>query len=86
MGEIDSAVSSGDLTAAEGASLEERITGAARMIAVEAIDQARARGGNAAKIAEANRALADGDALRASGAGKAAVNKYKDAAGKAEGA
>ena len=86
VGEVDAAVSSGDLTAAEGASLNERITGAARQIAVEAIDQARARGGNPGKLAQAQRALADGDALRASGAGKAAVDKYKDAAGKAEGA
>ena len=64
----------------------ERVTGAARQLAVEAIDEATARGGNAAKIAEARRSLADGDALRASGASKAAVDKYKDAAGKAEGA
>jgi hypothetical protein len=85
VGEIESAVSSGDLTAAQGASLTDRITGAARQLAVDAIDEARDRGGNAAKIAEAERALADGDALRA-GAPKAAVNKYKDAAGKAEGA
>ena len=85
VGEIESAVSSGDLTASQGASLTERITGAARQLAVDAIQEARDRGGNAAKIAEAERARADGDALRAS-APKAAVNKYKDAAGKAEGA
>ena len=78
-------MSSGDLTAAEGASLNERVTGAARQLAVEAIDAAVARGGNAGKIAEARRALADGDSLRSSGP-KDAVNKYKDAAGKAEGA
>jgi subtilisin family serine protease len=85
VGEIDSAVSSGDLTAAQGASLLERVTGAARQVAVEAIDEASARGGNAAKIEEARRALAEGDALRTSGRNKEAVNKYKDAAGKAEG-
>ena len=86
VGEIDAAVSSGDLTAAEGASLNERVTGAGRQIAVEAIDAAVARNGNAGKIAEARTALSQGDALRASGANKDAVNKYKDAAGKAEGA
>jgi subtilisin family serine protease len=86
VGEIDSAVSSGDLTAAQGASLMERVTGAARQLAVEAIDAAVARNGNAAKIAEARQALAQGDALRSSGANKEAVNKYKDAAGKAESA
>jgi serine protease AprX len=85
VGEIDSAVSSGDLTASQGASLNERVTGAARQLAVEAIDDAVERGGNAGKVTEARRALAEGDALRASGANKAAVNKYKDAAGKAEG-
>jgi subtilisin family serine protease len=86
IGEIDSAVSSGDLTASQGASLNERVTGAGRQVAVDAIDEARKRGANAGKLAEAERALAEGDALRASGASKAAVNKYKDAAGKAEGA
>jgi serine protease AprX len=86
VGEIDAAVSSGDLTAAEGASLNERVTGAGRQIAVEAIDAAVARGGNAGKIAEARGSLAEGDALRASGRNKDAVNKYKDAAGKAQGA
>ena len=86
VGEIDSAVSSRDLTAAEGASLNERVTGAGRQIAVEAIDEAVARRGNAGKIAEARQSLAQGDALRASGRNKDAVNKYKDAAGKAEGA
>jgi subtilisin family serine protease len=86
VGEIDAAVSSGDLTAAEGASLNERVVGAGRQVAVEAIDAAVARNGNAAKIADARRSLAEGDTLRASGRNKDAVNKYKDAAGKAEGA
>ena len=85
VGEIQSAVSSGDLTASQASSLLDRVTGAARQLTVDAIEAAKARGGNAAKIAEAQRALADGDALRA-GAPKAAVNKYKDAVGKAEGA
>ena len=86
VGEIDAAVSSRDLTPAEGASLNERVVGAGRQLAVEAIDAAVARNGNAGKIAEARRSLADGDALRASGRNKDAVGKYKDAAGKAEGA
>jgi subtilisin family serine protease len=86
VGEIDAAVSSGDLTAAQGRSLAERVTDAGRRLAVEAIDEASARGGNAAKIAEARSALAEGDSLRTGGAFKSAVNKYKDAAGKAEGA
>ena len=85
VGEIHAAVSSGELTPAQGASLTERITGAARQLAVEAIDEARKRGASASKIAEAERALAKGDSLRES-APKAAVGKYKDAVGKAEGA
>jgi subtilisin family serine protease len=86
VGEIESAVSSGDLTAAQGESLTDRVTGAGRQLAVEAIDEATARDGSSVKIAEAQNALAEGDALRAGGASKSAVNKYKDAAGKAEGA
>ena len=86
VGEIDSARSSGDLTASEAASLNDRVSGAGRQLAVDAIDDARKRGANAGKIAEAEQARAQGDPLRASGSFKAAVSKYKDAAGKAEGA
>jgi hypothetical protein len=53
---------------------------------VDAIKEATARGGKQAEIAEANRALLEGDALRDVGSFKAAVNKYKDALGKAESA
>jgi hypothetical protein len=85
VGEIHLAVSSGELTEPQGASLAERITRAARQLAVEAIDEARKRGGNASKIAEAERELAKGDTHRAS-APKVAVSNYKDAVAKAEGA
>jgi hypothetical protein len=62
------------------------VTGAARQLAVDAIKEATSRGGEQTKIAEANRALAEGDALRAATSFKSAVNKYKDALSKAEGA
>ena len=53
---------------------------------MDAIKEATTRGGNAGKIAEANAALAQGDAHRDAGNFKDAVNKYKDALSKAEGA
>ncbi len=86
VGEIESATASHELTASQGASLLDRVSGAARQIAVEAIDEAVERGGSASKIADARSHLAQGDSLRTKGAFKPAVNKYKDAAGKAEGA
>jgi hypothetical protein len=63
-----------------------RVTGAARQLTVDAIDSATARAGTPSKIDDARRALADGDALRSGGSYKSAVNKYKDALAKAEGA
>jgi serine protease AprX len=85
LGDLESARDSGHLDAAQAARILDRVTGAARQLASDAIEEATARGGNQAKIAEANQALAAGDALRGAGSFKAAVNKYKDALGKAEG-
>jgi serine protease AprX len=86
LGDLESAAAEGHLDATESTRLLDRVTGAARQLAVDAIKEATARGGEQAKIAEANRFLAEGDALRGAGSFKAAVNKYKDALGKAEGA
>ena len=70
----------------------------ARQLAVDAIDEAIAQGGDQGDIDDAQTFLSDGDALRAFGnsgecgpgscacAFKSAVNKYKDALAKAEGA
>ena len=58
----------------------------ARQLAVDAIDQAIAQGGDSGEINDAQQALAEGDALRASEAFKDAVANYKDALAKAEGA
>jgi subtilisin family serine protease len=86
LGDLESAAADGHLDASQAARLFDRVTGAARQLTVDAIKEATARGGDQAKIAEANQALSAGDALRAVGSFKAAVNKYKDALGKAEGA
>ena len=84
VGDLQAAVTFGLLDAALGAELMDRAAELARLLAVDAIDQAIARGGNPLVITQAQQALADGDALRASGAFKDAVNKYKDALAKAE--
>jgi hypothetical protein len=86
VGELEAAISSGYLESDRGTGFLDRVTAAGRQVAVDAIGAAKARGGNAGKIDEAERALAEGDVLRASGSYKAAVNKYKDAVSKAEGA
>jgi hypothetical protein len=86
LGDLEAAAAEGHLDPTQSTRLLDRVTGAARQLAVDAIKEATARGGEQAKIAEANRYLTEGDALRGAGSFKAAVNKYKDALGKAEGA
>jgi hypothetical protein len=86
VGDLEAAVKDRLLDSSEGTALLDRLAGAARLLAVEAIAEAGARGGAAGKIAEAERALQRGDAKRASGRFKDAVARYKDAASKAEGA
>jgi serine protease AprX len=86
LGDLEAAAAEGYLTAEQRTRLLDRVTGAARQLAVDAIKEATSRGGEQTKIAEANRALAEGDALRAATSFKSAVNKYKDALSKAEGA
>ena len=58
----------------------------ANLLAVIAIDAAIGRGGDPVKIVDAQQFAADGDALRAAGAFKEAVAKYKDAVAMAESA
>jgi subtilisin family serine protease len=86
LGDLEAATAEGHLDAAQSTRLLDRVTGAARQLAVDAIKEASARGANQAKLGEANQAVGEGDALRAVGSFKAAVNKYKDALAKAEGA
>jgi len=84
VGELQEAVRKKLLDAGQGNQLMDQLAGAARQIAADAIEQARASGGKAGKIAEAERELADGDALRSAGAFERAVDKYKDALVSAE--
>ena len=88
VGSLETAVIDGLLDPAEGIQLMDQLAGIARQLAVAALDEAIAQG---AVIGDAELALDEGDALRASGlAGvvitdfKEAVNKYKDALAKAE--
>ena len=85
VGEVEAAQGEG-LDAAVGASIMDGLARAVRHLAITAIEDAVGRGGNSDKIATARDSLAEGEALRASGAFKDAVNKYKDAISNAEGA
>jgi serine protease AprX len=86
MGDLEAAAAEGHLDAGERTRLLDRVTGAARQVAVDSIKEATNRGGNASKVSEANSYLNEGDALRAATSFKQAVAKYKDAVSKAEGA
>ena len=87
MNNIEGAV--GDLESAIAASLFDpeqqaidlmvELTGVARAIAQTTLDLTIADGGDPGDISTAQQALADGDVLRAAGAYKNAVNKYKNA-------
>jgi len=86
IGDLEAAVNEG-LDPVLGAQLMDALTGIARQLAVDAIDEAIADpGSDPGEISDAQQSLADGDALRASGDYKDAANKYKDALSKAESA
>jgi Zn-dependent M28 family amino/carboxypeptidase len=80
-GDLEAAVKEG-LDAAQGAALMDELTSVARQFAAGAINMAIANNRSPSRIAEAQRSLADGDALRTAGRFKDAVNKYKDALSK----
>jgi Beta-propeller repeat len=88
VGDIAAAVNARDLDATVGTALMRDIAAFARIIATQAIDAAKARNGDARKIAEAEAALAQGDARAAAPRNrfKDAIGKYKDAVAKAESA
>jgi len=83
---LESAIQNGYIDTNVGVAFAEVIVQAARDMAVAAIDDAKARGGRANRIADAEELLADGDAERVVGDYNEAVAKYKDALVKAEGA
>ena len=85
-GDLEAAVKSKLLGQAQGHAFLDRVAGAARLLAVEAIEEAEDAGGDEAKIDDAKRALDEGDARLDAKRFKAAVAKYKDAVAKAEGA
>jgi tetratricopeptide (TPR) repeat protein len=85
VGDLEAAVKEG-LDGAQGLHLSNLLSASARQFASGAINEAVAQNGNRGKIREAQRSLAEGDALRASGKFKDAVSKYKDALSKAPGA
>ena len=86
VGDLEAAVKDGLLDSATGNDLMDRLVGAARNLATNAIAEAMARPGDPTQIADALQALDDGNALHADEEFKDAVNKYKDALAKAEGA
>jgi hypothetical protein len=86
VGDLEAAVKDGVLDAAMGTNLMSGLTAAAHQLAARATEQAKARGGNASAITDANTALAEGDNLRASSKYKDAVAKYRAALAKAESA
>ena len=86
VGDIQAAVDDGLLAAVTGNQFMDDLAGAARTLAVEAIDDAIARNGDPGKISDAQTALADGDVDRANLMFKDAVANYKDAVSQAEGA
>jgi hypothetical protein len=83
---LEAAVRDELLDPVQGAALMNELAGIARDLAVAAIHDAVARGGDADRIDEAQTDLAEADTLRASGEFTDAVDKYKDALVKAESA
>ncbi len=89
-GNIEGAV--GDLAAAvregldpsQGMQLMDQLAGSAGHVASEAVGRATTSGGNPGHINKAQRRLAQGDALRASGEFEDAVGKYSDAVREAD--
>lgn len=80
-GDLEAMVTDELVTEAEGEALLEPVVAVARELASDAI--ADAAGGDADKLAGANSALTEGDALRDEGRYKNAVAKYKEAYAKA---
>lgn len=84
VGDLEAMVKDGLRSETDGEALMDTLAGAARLVAVQAIDGAG--GGEPDKLAEAGHALAEGDALRGHDRFKEAIGKYKDALAKAESA
>jgi hypothetical protein len=85
-GDLEAAVKDRLIAKPVGNRLLDELARAVRLLAVDAIEEAKAEGGKASKIDEAERELARGDARLAAKRYKDAIAKYKDALSKAEGA
>ncbi len=85
-GDLQAAVKQGLVGTATGNGLLGDMARAVRLLAVDAIEEAKAGGGKADKIDEAEAELARGNARLAASRFKDAIAKYGDALSKAEGA
>jgi tetratricopeptide (TPR) repeat protein len=83
---LDALIEDGLIGVPQGTALLEQLAIAARLLPVDAIEEAKANGGSPSKIDDAEQALAQGDELRAEGRYKDAIVRYKQALSKAEGA
>jgi hypothetical protein len=86
IGDVEAAVEQGLLAAARGNTIMLLLADEARSIAQTAIAEAIERGGELAKIVDAERRLAEGDVHLAASAYKQAAGRYRDALSKAESA
>jgi uncharacterized protein len=85
-GDLEQAVRKGDAPFAVGTVLLQDLGAIARLLAVDAIEEAKARGGSASKIGQAERQLARGDERLAAGRYKEGIARYTTAISQAEGA
>jgi uncharacterized protein len=85
-GDLESAVKKELVGFSIGNILLDELAQVTRLLAVDAIEEAKAAGGSASKIDKAEQKVARGDTQLASGRYKKAVAEYKDALSQAEGA
>ena len=83
---LEALVDRGLLSPAQGDALLDGLALSARLLPVDAIEEAKAAGRSASKIDDAEQSLAEGDAQRAAGAYTRAIIDYKQALSKAESA
>jgi predicted extracellular nuclease len=84
--ELQAAVRQGLVEQSQANGILDRLARAMRLLAVDAIEEAKARGGGAATIDEAEKDLAKGDTRMLAGQFKNAISSYREAILKAEGA
>ena len=82
---VESAVEDRVLVPGRGATFMDDIAGFARFVAAGAIQEAMARGGEAKDIHKAQLKMNEGDLFRTAALYEDAADRYKDAAGEAEG-